>query len=564
MPQLSLIEDTLIGNGITNLRLGSIVELQGEAIFRVKYQFVPVSRGPYASLAVGATSNDLIGGMVYFRPKSTRLLLNTGRLCALKNSYYLDSTGKRIDIQANIVEFWNVKSGDTVDLYFALDALQENRQHPLYTLGPVYHHCVVTIFEKPGKLSHLPNLTIDYIDEQGTAWYSGALTGDTWKECCPPFTLDQARAILSKAGFNHPVVDAAMQEIYGGGITFVPAANEYRLDLTVPPIGSAPASNLRLVWHSISWGPTSNPAKNIASFDPKCDVEMRVHPYAYAAVISAAVKCEIQAVQLNSSWRPMLAAGMGHRNADSLDVGALTDKAGTVYQFRWDTLTPAEQAKLDTLRAAKQKEAERNAEYTTMQKAYNKLKLENKRQKEKTDQLLASKLRDAEQLTAVESKLAMLESQPKATLPKAKATQEIELAKTKKYLAKQQEKVSTEQTQYAAAAEKLRETEAKLKQAEQELESTRVAAEKATAEREQASTDWQAIVDTNLPEVVSRFRDELFANPFVRQIIDPWEIDYNTRDRIAPNFNERRSDVEIMHLNHLHITCAYPELLQFS
>lgn len=562
-PNSSNAAGSPIGTGTTNVQPGSVVELQGEGFYKVTYQFVAVTRGPHASLAVGATSQDLRGGMLYFRPNSTQLPQGKGRLGHLKDCKYSDGSGTLHAVKANVIEINNVKSGDTVELFFALDALQENRKQPLYKLGPVTCECVVTIFEKPGKLGHLPNLALDYVDEGGVAWYSGVLSGDTWKTCCPPFSAEQAKGILAKAGFSNPVVDAAMQAIYNGDLTLVSAASEYHLDLAVPAAGTTPASTLRLVWHNISWGPSSNPAKNISAFDPKIDVEIRVHPYAYAAVISAALKCEIRAVQFNSSWRPMLAEGTGHRHADSLDVGALTDKDGNVHQFRWDSLASAEQAKLNTLKSAEREEAKCKNDLAKKKKAYDKLKQDDDKQRKKTEQLASQLEAEEAKVEQEKARLAALESQPEAATAKEKAKQKLALGKAKKSLAREEQKLSKLKKDHEAAAKKLKEMDEKLTQAEQEYKTSESAAAKATTDREKASSDWQAVVDSHMPEVISRFRDELFASPLVRQIIDPWAIDLNTRDSYGPSFNERASGLEQAHLNHLHITCAYPELLQF-
>jgi len=394
----------------------------------------------------------------------------------------------------------------------------------------------------------------------GTAWYSGVLSGDTWKECSPPFQVAQARAILARAGVSGVTVDAAMQAIYGGEIRAADASKDLFIDLPVAPVPGSPAPprTLRVIWDAMGCGGSSNPGKNVCALDPQVDVQVRVHPFAYAAVIAAALACDLQAVRLTSSWRPMLGS-TGHRHADSLDVGSLTERNGQVHLFKWMTLEPDEQDKLDAEMAL----GKREAELEKMRQAVRALEVKRAKRQMAVD-TSAKRIAEVDnRLEAMQAVVDQLAAEPEATTAKGLAAQALKRQKANAALAKQQAASLALQRSHDAATIELEGSEAQLKQARDELASVQAARDEAQLAHAQAASAWQSVVDAHLPSVVRKFRSELLASPLVRQVIDPWGIDFNTRDQVAPVFNERTRDVEQLHLTHLHVTCIYAESMRF-
>lgn len=559
----SLLDGISLGQALTNQRCSSVFELQGTGRFQIKYQFVPASAGPFAQDAQDSgASTDLESGMLYFKPKSSLLPFpSQTRLGRLRSAVcYYDADGVMKKTSANVAELFNIRSQDVVELFFGLDALEFNRKHPVFTLGPVSRNCVVTIFEKPGKLGDLTELKLEYLDMFGTAWYSGVLSGDTWKECSPPFQVAQARAILARAGVSNVTVDAAMQAIYGGEIEAADASKDLFIDLPVDPApgSQAPPETLRVIWDPMGCGDSSNPGKNVCALNPQVDVQVRVHPFAYAAVIAAALACDLQAVRLTSSWRPMLGS-TGHRHADSLDVGSLTERNGQVHLFKWMTLEPGEQEKLDAETAL----GKREAELEKMKQAVRALEVKRAKRQMAVDSA-ATKIAEVDnRLEATQEVVDQLAAEPEATTAKGLAAQTLKRHKANVALGKQQAASLALQRSHDAATTELEESEAQLKQARDELAPVQAARDQAQLAHPQAASEWQSVVDAHLPAVIRQFRSELLASPLVRQIIDPWGIDFNTRDQVAPVFNERTKAVEKLHLTHLHVTCIYAESMKF-
>lgn len=71
---------------------------------------------------------------------------------------------------------------------------------------------------------------------------------------------------------------------------------------------------------------------------------------------------------------------------------------------------------------------------------------------------------------------------------------------------------------------------------------------------EAAKKAWETARDKDQPVKVQSFRRSLQQNPGVKQVIDPWEIDLNTRDTSAATPNLGGNATATSHLNHLHVT----------
>ena len=78
------------------------------------------------------------------------------------------------------------------------------------------------------------------------------------------------------------------------------------------------------------------------------------------------------------------------------------------------------------------------------------------------------------------------------------------------------------------------------------------------------STDrqaWATELERNKPPLFTAFQQSLRASPYVKQLFDPWYMDANAKDAIAPSYNEQVSANERLHNNHLHITLDVPGVL---
>jgi hypothetical protein len=71
---------------------------------------------------------------------------------------------------------------------------------------------------------------------------------------------------------------------------------------------------------------------------------------------------------------------------------------------------------------------------------------------------------------------------------------------------------------------------------------------------------WTAEVERTKPEAFQVFRDSLQNSDHIRQTLDPWYMDSNTRDAVAPAYNEFVTPNERTHRNHLHVTLNVPEI----
>lgn len=58
----------------------------------------------------------------------------------------------------------------------------------------------------------------------------------------------------------------------------------------------------------------------------------------------------------------------------------------------------------------------------------------------------------------------------------------------------------------------------------------------------------------NEPDKVKRFRRSLQQNPGVKQVLDPWQVDTNTRDSTPAAANVGQNALATQHNNHLHVT----------
>lgn len=142
----------------------------------------------------------------------------------------------------------------------------------------------------------------------------------------------------------------------------------------------------------------------------------------------------------------------------------------------------------------------------------------------------------------------------------------VNVSQREKELFAEYEKASKES---ADAQSKLQASIAELKKsrdAEQklalqaEIERARTARDAAIEKTREAKNAWIKECELNEKSAMRSFREKLGVNGAVKQILDPWYLDLNTHDKIAPVLNEQRNEVEKLHNNHLHLTIREPQI----
>lgn len=76
----------------------------------------------------------------------------------------------------------------------------------------------------------------------------------------------------------------------------------------------------------------------------------------------------------------------------------------------------------------------------------------------------------------------------------------------------------------------------------------------------EAKKAWGKERDKHEPVAVKAFRTSLLGCKGVSQVFDPWFMDINTHDAIAPIPNLQKSGNETLHDNHLHVSISNPRL----
>lgn len=76
-----------------------------------------------------------------------------------------------------------------------------------------------------------------------------------------------------------------------------------------------------------------------------------------------------------------------------------------------------------------------------------------------------------------------------------------------------------------------------------------------------AEGDWAEQLKANEPPLMKSLRSLLSQRKDIVQILDPWYVDLNTRDKIPGAPNQQRNQLEKGHNNHLHITIKEEKIL---
>lgn len=107
-------------------------------------------------------------------------------------------------------------------------------------------------------------------------------------------------------------------------------------------------------------------------------------------------------------------------------------------------------------------------------------------------------------------------------------------------------------------------------QAQERLGATKRNKDQTSRARANASNAWDKEREANEPAKVKLFRASLLQCSCVSQLFDPWLMDANTKDEMAPEPNMQRPQPpgkkgpsnEELHAHHLHVTVYEPKILQ--
>ncbi|HZX29256.1 MAG TPA: hypothetical protein VFF16_19440 [Telluria sp.] len=86
------------------------------------------------------------------------------------------------------------------------------------------------------------------------------------------------------------------------------------------------------------------------------------------------------------------------------------------------------------------------------------------------------------------------------------------------------------------------------------IEEAKTSRDEADAEQSKAREKWRAALPGSQPQPVKLFRTALLTHRFVKQLLDPWYMELDTKDKNAPVENEQNDDLSKLHSTHLHVT----------
>jgi hypothetical protein len=554
------------GSAPTNPAQGSSVPVPVLPAYKVRFQFVPAMYQGYGN------SKHLKGNLVAVEAAATPLTRKLAQRSLKANEKFSHKFARSSGPGAEIVNVEGptfevmIQSGDTIKIYWSRDAIDVHeagvatRTTPLYQVT-INRDTVITITEMAGHVAHNPALTLTYADEEGKVdWYTGELSGQTWMKCSPAFTPANAQAMTQGLAGMTPQISAFLDRIYSGGLSVSPGI----WSISGPLSDDHPDFTLK--WNA---GQNGDPKVNVAGIDLPKDLPVRVHPRTYAAVLKAALAARLNEVALGSSWRPTYGS-CAHRQGRGLDLNSI--RRGTLNQgltrnheslqgdskARYDSMQAAH-AKLESTRKtlAKAKAAQDKAEKAA-KKALSALDAAQKAF-DKAAAAAATAYQSANELGAA---LAAVIANP--TKPSALSKARLAAEKAAKNAKKAADKADTA----AKALEKAKEKSGQAAEAAQTAAQARIEAEQeiAKAQEEVAKADkaWKEWLDADDPPIVAEFRNALVADSGnVSQCLDPWKMEGNTRDALAPETNMRDNSNAVDHRHHMHLTCVDSSIDQF-
>jgi hypothetical protein len=416
-----------------------------------------------------------------------------------------DAKGKRVDEESHMCSIM-VDAGSTVSLYLNSDAHASHRKNPVYGVTPNDRDVFVRITEKVGK--HPDTAVPTFVSTKGPKgkevdYYAASLTGDIWMKVSYKYTEADAKSHLPVT--TDPGIRSAVLAIYREELK--------QKSLAVTCSGQGASTNQTI---TLSFTDSDNPKNNINNFSLLTDGLTRVHPKGFLALLEAARTAGVKKMTLSSNWRPLLGS-IAHRSGLGVDVSSIEDATQEVQMNRQEL----RKSTAPDVAAVSAKEKELFGKYETAKTA----------------------------ASTAQTRLAKAEKELAAAM-KAVAAAQKEKAKAKNDEARL--KAATEKEALAIAAR-----DAALKQRELAMETRETASTQVGTTR----TAWNNELDANEPACIRSLRQALMTHTMVRQVLDPWYMDTNTKDKTAAVANEQCTSLETLHAHHLHITISEPDIL---
>jgi len=387
-----------------------------------------------------------------------------------------------------------IEPGTTVGICFGVDVKSKFRQYPLWQVTAADHDIVVDVFETFGKHalddSATQVTTLDLGTKEApkpTDYYVAKLTGNLWMRSTHPFTDADVDALPKDAASD--TVKLALKRIYAGDFD-VEKSGDFGIEVAS---GEASDADRKLV--TLSWiaGENDNCTSNISGLDLKSEVPRRIHPAAYAAVARAAHEAGVTAIKFTSSWRPMMGSA-AHRLGLGLDLKWLAEGTANLRLNREGLTDPTVGGKL----LDKDKDGTLDNP-----KGHHNITID--------EQQAFNDWKAAHQAT-------------------------LDAAASKNHASS----VLATKTKALTAAKKTQNAD-KIEKAQHEVDEAAKAADEAEEARKNAATQepakreaWTDQLAKNEPGVVGRYRRYVMKEACITQVIDPWYVDINTHDKVAP------------------------------
>lgn len=405
-----------------------------------------------------------------------------------------------------------VAPGTVVGMCINVDAKKKFRRYPLWQVTAGDNDIVVDVFEKYGKHDLNDKASLAETRDEGTKesprkvdYYKAELSGDVWMRSTIPFTEADVESV---AGVSD-TMKVGLKKIYRAEFESKGADFFVTIERKKDPQDTA---SVQLYWLAAENG---NCQSNIKALNLRADVPKRIHPAGYAVVAKAAFDAGVTVVKFTNSWRPMLGS-MAHRTGRGLDLKYL-DTVGKSYWLNRDGL-------------GRRDATDKNKDGAADGYQHGNISVE--------EQQAYNEWKDAEQ----ESKTA--DDNLKRANADLKA-QQAKLAAAKK----------------AGNPEAVQAAEAAVKEAQERAGKAEAAAVAAARKVEPARKAWSDQVAAHQPGPVGPYRRYVMREPIVTQLLDPWFVDKNTRDKIEAEPNTQAKDgIQHLHRHHLHITIDDPEL----
>lgn len=249
---------------------------------------------------------------------------------------------------------------------------------------------------------------------------------------------------------------------------------------------------------TVQFADSNNPKDNISAYGLLADGLPRVHPAGFAALFTAALENDISSMSMSSCWRPMLGS-IAHRAGLGLDVSVL---GGTKLNRQ-------------ELRQAVGKESAKPAP---------------KGNANDNDTVSEAEIKAF-------SEYEKVIKEEKEASAKLKAADDALIAANK---SKDPEKIADAQRKQSEASDTHKNS---------------------LKNRDAKKKSWNTERDKNEKSHVRAFRLSLLQYAEVRQLFDPWFMESNTKDKVAPTSNMQITSNETLHAHHLHITINEPNIL---